>query len=116
MFDGIEMRSPGLVVVSGSRILGVGAGAALPAGAQVIDFGEATLSPGFIDAHTHLSYMYNADYRQGLLDALQKTIPEQTLLATENLKKTLMAGITTAATSAAAISSMWACATPRRPA
>jgi imidazolonepropionase-like amidohydrolase len=96
MFDGHEMRTPGLVVVSGSRILGVGPGVPIPVGAQVIDFSEATLSPGFIDAHTHLSSMYNPDYRQGLLDGLQKTIPEQTLLATENLKKTLMAGITTA--------------------
>ena len=29
------------------------------------------------------------------LDRMQKTVPEQTLIATENLKKTLMAGITT---------------------
>ena len=95
MFDGHEMRTPGLVVVSGSRILGVGPGAPTPAGAQVIDFGDATLSPGFIDAHTHLSMMYNADYRQNELDSLRRTIPEQTLRATENLKKTLAAGITT---------------------
>jgi imidazolonepropionase-like amidohydrolase len=96
MFDGHEMRTPGLVVVSGARILGVGPGAPAPAGALVVDLGDATLSPGFIDAHTHLSYMYNADYRQNQLDELQKTIPEQTLRATENLKKTLAAGITTA--------------------
>jgi len=96
MFDGHEIRTPGLVVVSGSRILGVGPGAPTPAGAQVIDFGDATLSPGFIDAHTHLSGMYNADYRQNELDSLQQTVPEQTLRATENLKKTLAAGITTA--------------------
>jgi imidazolonepropionase-like amidohydrolase len=62
----------------------------------VIDFGDATLSPGFIDAHTHLSGMYNDDYLQGMVDSLRKTIPEQTLLATQNLRKTLMAGITTA--------------------
>jgi len=96
MFDGHDVRTPGLVVVSGSRILGVGPRASIPAGAQVIDFGEATLSPGFIDAHTHLSFMYNADYRQGLLDSLQQSVPEQTLRATDNLKKTIMAGITTA--------------------
>ena len=66
-----------------------------PAGARTIDFGDATLSPGFIDAHTHLSMMYSNDYRQSALDGLQETIPEQTLLATENLKKTLMVGVTT---------------------
>ena len=95
MFDGHEMRTPGLVVVSGARILAVGPGAALPAGAQTMDFGDATLSPGFIDAHTHLSGMYNADYRQNQLDELQKTVPERTLRATENLKKTLLVGVTT---------------------
>src|SRR5579872_14230 len=96
MFDGHEMRTPGLVVVNGSRILGVGPGAPTPAGAQVIDFGDATLAPGFFDAHTHLSMMYNADYRQNELDELQRSIPERTLRATENLKKTLMVGVTTA--------------------
>src|SRR4051812_40383048 len=95
MFDGVAMHTPGLVVVSGTRILAVGSGAPIPVGAEVIDFGDATLSPGFIDAHTHLSGMYNANYGQSLLNTLQKTVPEQTLLATENLKKTLMAGITT---------------------
>jgi len=95
LFDGRQMRTPGIVVVAGSRIAGVGANATVPAGARTIEFGDATLSPGFIDAHTHLSFMYTADYRQGILDSVQKTIPEQTLLATDNLKKTLMAGVTT---------------------
>ena len=95
MFDGHDMKTPGLVVVRGTQIVGVG-NATTPAGAQVIDFGDATLSPGFIDAHTHLSGMYTDDYIQGLVDSLRKTIPEQTLLATQNLRKTLMAGITTA--------------------
>jgi len=95
LFDGHEMRTPGVVVVAGSRIVGVGPSAAIPAGAKIIEFGDATLSPGFIDAHTHLSAMYTADYRQGILDSVQKSIPEQTLLATENLRKTLAAGVTT---------------------
>jgi len=96
MFDGHEMQAPGLVVVSGTSITAVGPGASIPPGAQVIDFGDATLSPGFIDAHTHLSFPYNANYDRGLLDTLQQSVPEQTLRATENLRKTLMAGVTTA--------------------
>ncbi len=95
MFDGREMRTPGLVVVTGSRIVGVGTNAGQPPGAQVIDLGDATIAPGFIDAHTHLSGMYNADYNRGMLDWLQQGIPEQTLRASENLKKTLMVGVTT---------------------
>jgi imidazolonepropionase-like amidohydrolase len=96
MFDGHRMSAPGIVVVSGTTILGVGADAPIPSGAQVIDFGDATLAPGLMDAHTHLSYPSTDDFRLFVLDSLQKTIAERTLLATENLKKTLMAGITTA--------------------
>jgi imidazolonepropionase-like amidohydrolase len=96
MFDGHRLSAPGLVVVSGATILGAGSGAPIPAGADVIDFGDATLSPGFIDAHTHLSMPFSNDYRQEALDQLQQTVPEQALRATENLKKTLLVGVTTA--------------------
>jgi len=96
MFDGREIQTPGVVLVSGAAIVGVGASAQIPSGAQVIDMGDATISPGFIDAHTHLSAMYTPDYKQGLIDSFTKTVPEQTLLAVENLRKTIMAGITTA--------------------
>jgi imidazolonepropionase-like amidohydrolase len=96
MFDGHRMVTPGIVVVSGTTILAVGAGAPIPAGAQIIDFGDATLSPGFIDAHTHLSFPATNDYRQEELDRLQLPVSEQTLIATVNLKKTLNVGITTA--------------------
>jgi imidazolonepropionase-like amidohydrolase len=95
MFDGHRMSIPGIVVVSGTTILGVGTEAPVPSGAQVIDFGDATLSPGLIDAHTHLSFPSTNDYRMEALDRMQKTVPEQTLIATKNLKVTLMAGITT---------------------
>jgi imidazolonepropionase-like amidohydrolase len=47
--------TPGVVVVSGNRITAAGPAAAIPTGATVIDLGDATLLPGFIDSHTHLS-------------------------------------------------------------
>ncbi len=97
MFDGKNnaLVSPGLVVVSDGKIVGVGAGAETPAGAQVIDFGDATLLPGFIDAHTHLTMMYREDYTRAALDGLQKTIPEMALDGSVNARVTLMAGFTT---------------------
>ena len=97
MFDGKSdaIIKPGLVVVTDGKITGVGSGAAMPAGAEVLDFGDATLLPGFIDAHTHLTSMYSEDYKQSELDRLQKTIAEQALDASANARITLMAGITT---------------------
>src|SRR5712691_11031356 len=96
MFDGKSnaLATPGLVVVTDGKITAVGAKAAVPAGAEVIDLGDATLLPGFIDAHTHLM-MYSDDWKQNTLDGLQKTIAEQALDASANARVTLMAGFTT---------------------
>src|SRR2546427_13246331 len=53
LFDstGTALKDGATVVVRGDRIVSVGTAAA-PAGARVIDLGDATLLPGFIDAHT----------------------------------------------------------------
>ena len=50
------MRANQSVVVNGDRIADVGPTASIrvPAGAQVVDLGNATLLPGLIDAHTHM--------------------------------------------------------------
>ena len=97
LFDGKgnSVVAPGLVVVSGGKITAVGPGATIPRGAQVIDLGDATLLPGFIDAHTHLTFPYSEDYKQERLNALEKTVAEQALEASVNARVTLMAGVTT---------------------
>src|SRR5947209_4881195 len=78
LFDGVSDRvvSPGVVVVLGDKIRGVGASAEIPSGAQVIDLGDATILPGFMDAHTHLSFEFPLDYRQFELDNLKKPVAE----------------------------------------
>jgi imidazolonepropionase-like amidohydrolase len=97
MFDGKSdvLVTPGLVVITGNRIVGVGPGAAIPAGAEVMDLGDATLLPGFIDAHTHLTFPYSEDYNKEELESLQKTVAERALDASVNARVTLMAGFTT---------------------
>ena len=52
-----------VVIVEGGRIKEVGSGLTVPAGARVIDLGDASLLPGLIDAHTHL--LQNYDFALG---------------------------------------------------
>src|ERR1700722_20502630 len=56
LFDSISgnLVEHGVVVVSGNKIQAVGSDAKVPPNAKVIDLGDATLLPGFIDAHVHL--------------------------------------------------------------
>src|SRR5580658_8920383 len=96
LFDSVSGKivTPGIVAVSDGKIQSVG-NAAIPAGATVIDLGDATLMPGFIDAHTHLTDDFNPDYTGAQLLDLQRAIPETAIRSTANARVTLMAGFTT---------------------
>ena len=95
MYDGASsaITSPGLVVVENQRIAQVGG--AVPAGARVIDLGDMTLMPGFIDSHTHLTMDFTGSAAQVALRRLQAPVAEQTLDAAANARATLLAGFTT---------------------
>jgi imidazolonepropionase-like amidohydrolase len=97
LFDGRSnsLVTPGVVVVTDGKIAGTGSSASVPTEAEVIDLGNATLLPGFIDAHTHLTMTYSEDYARAALDALRKPIPEMALDASVNARITLLAGFTT---------------------
>lgn len=97
LFDGKSdsLVTPGLVVVTGGKIVAVGSSAAIPASAEVVDLGDATLLPGLIDAHTHLTFPYTDDYNRRQVENLRKTVPEKALDASVNARVTLLAGITT---------------------
>ena len=47
-----------VIIVTDNKITAVGdvASVRVPAGAKIIDLGDVTLLPGFIDAHTHLDW------------------------------------------------------------
>ncbi|SFL19750.1 metal-dependent hydrolase family protein [Lysobacter sp. cf310] len=98
LFDGRsgQLVSPGVVVVRGDRIVAVGRDAAIPADAQVIDLGDATLLPGFIDAHTHLASDHSEDWAQGFYENMLRFPTEQAFHAQRNAQSALKAGVTTA--------------------
>lgn len=86
----------GVVVVSDDKIMAVGslASITIPAGAKVIDLGDATLMPGFIDSHTHIIGRVLGDPEREGSDVRDYN-SFGAILAVENAKRTLMAGFTT---------------------
>src|SRR4051794_29509587 len=91
MFDATSdtLSSPGVLVVENGRIAGVGASAAVPPGAEVIELGDATLLPGFIDAHVHLSGEMGPSWFKDFYDHLMRFPAEQAHYAAANARKTL---------------------------
>ena len=119
LFDGRSGRldSPGLVVVRGDRIVAVGANAEVPAGSRVIDLGDATLLPGYIDAHTHISVDYNENWAQGFYEGMLRFPVEQSFHAgAQRQASRCRPASPPHAKSAPAISSTSHCATPSTPA
>jgi len=83
---------PAMVRITGERIAEVAATMAVPAGATVIDLGSATLLPGLIDLHTHLTDRDDVHWESALTTT---TPPEAALWGARNARLTLMAGFTT---------------------
>jgi imidazolonepropionase-like amidohydrolase len=76
------------VVIEGGKIVRVGTGA--EAAANIIELPGATLLPGLIDAHTHLTFDPNFGYQE-----LGVSVPKEALIGAKNARATLEAGFTT---------------------
>ena len=88
-----QLTQGGTVVVQGDKIVAVGGTA--PANAKVIDLGDATLLPGFIDAHTHLDGQFQKDFYKAFYEQMLRFPVEQAHTAALYAKRTLEAGFTT---------------------
>jgi imidazolonepropionase-like amidohydrolase len=87
---GTTISNP-VVVVEGDKVKAVGANLAVPPGAEVIDLQGATLIPGLIDAHTHVTSQ-PTDYYE---DTFRRSPIDYAVVAHVYAKRTLEAGFTT---------------------
>ncbi|HEX9163856.1 MAG TPA: amidohydrolase family protein, partial [Thermoanaerobaculia bacterium] len=91
---GAAPLSNGVVVVTGSKITAVGSNLPAPAGAKVIDLGDATLMPGLIDAHVHLVGRELGEPGWDT-ESVRDLNGYGAIRAVEHAEKTLLSGITT---------------------
>ena len=88
-----ELRANQAVVIEGEKIMQVAPSSEVKAGAgdATIDLPDATLLPGLIDMHTHLTFDLNSLGYQGLGISTAR----EALHGTRNARRTLEAGFTT---------------------
>jgi len=97
LFDGKSnaLLQNAVVIVQGDKIVDAGSNLPIPSAAQVIDLGDATLAPGFMDAHTHLTADFSGNYNERRLQQLDLNVSEQAIRATAFARATVEAGFTT---------------------
>ena len=96
IFDSVsgKLADNGVVVVQEGKIVAVGTNSAIPAGAKVIDLGNATLMAGMIDSHVHMDGEFSENWYKGFYEGVTRFPAEQSLYAAKYAKETLEAGFT----------------------
>jgi imidazolonepropionase-like amidohydrolase len=91
LFTGSELLTPGVVVLDGERIAFAGSQLPSESGAA-FRFGDATILPGLIDAHSHVSIV-PAEGNQ--IEQLRQPADVQLAASRRNVARDLASGVTT---------------------
>lgn len=78
-------------MVDSNVIIAIGSNIAVPNNAEIIDLSKATVLPGLIDCHMHLTFEPAENY---VNDIFSKTAMDYAMLAPFSAKRTLEAGFT----------------------
>jgi len=80
-----------IILIDSNMIIEIGSGIDIPQNAEIIDLSNATILPGLIDCHTHLTGQPGDNYYE---DIFRKTAIDYAILAPTYAKRTLAAGFT----------------------
>ncbi|MEX0907555.1 MAG: amidohydrolase family protein [Gemmatimonadota bacterium] len=85
-----------VIVIEDGRFGAIGAGVAIPAGAQVIDLSSLTVLPGLVDAHNHLALTYKDEPESNVyyLTYVLDSTPLRAIQAASNGIQMLASGFT----------------------
>ena len=80
-----------IILIDSNMIIKIGSSIEIPKNAEIIDLSNATVLPGLIDCHTHLTFQPGDNYYE---DIFRKTPIDYAMLAPTYAKRTLYAGFT----------------------